>query len=201
MVAIILIPLFLSFTERLPPLTNDIFIASLFGGVLLGIGIGMAFSQGGTTGGVDILSRMSQKKYPHLSIGILMTILDLIIIAFSVITIGNLNLAFYGIFSLVISTMVIDAMINRLNCAKLILAVVKSSSTIERDILSFVNRGVTVITAVGAYSGEEKKVLMCVMKPKQADRFKKMIQSSEPNAFMIVTNSTEILGNGFRYYR
>ena len=201
LVAIILIPLFLGFTERFPPLTDDIFIASTFGGVLLGIGIGLAFSQGGTTGGVDILSRISQKKYPHLSIGILMTILDLLIIGLSVITIGNLDLAFYGILSLVISTTVIDAIISRLNRAKLILAVVTSSSRIEQELLSSINRGVTVLSGIGAYSGEEKKILMCVTKPKQADKFKKMIQSSEPDAFMIVTDSQEILGNGFRYYR
>lgn len=201
LVAIILIPVFLSFTEHFPPLTDDIFIASVFGGVLLGIGIGMAFSQGGTTGGVDILSRMSQKKYPHLSIGILMTILDLIIIGFSVITIGNLNLAFYGILSLIISTTVIDAIIGKLNQAKLIFAVVTGSSQIEQELLSFVNRGVTVIQAIGAYSGETKKVLMCVTKPKQAIQLKTMIQASEPNAFIIVTDSEEILGNGFRYYR
>ena len=201
MVAILLIPLFLSFTEKLPPLTNDIFIASVFGGVLLGIGIGLAFSQGGTTGGVDILSRISQKKYPHLSIGILMTILDLMIIGFSMITIGNLNLAFYGILSLVISTTVIDTIISKLNCAKLILAVVTESSKIEQELLTSVNRGVTVISAVGAYSGATKKVLMCVTKPKQAVQFKTMIRASEPNAFIIVTDSEEILGNGFRYYR
>ncbi len=201
MVAIILIPIFLSITEQFPPITDDILIASVFGGVLLGIGIGMAFSQGGTTGGVDILSRISQKKYPHLSIGILMTVLDLIIITFSVITIGNLNLAFYGILSLVISTGVIDAIIARLNRAKLILAIVGNSSNIEKEILTFVNRGVTVINAIGAYSQEEKKILLCVMKPKQAEHFKKMMQISEPNSFMIVTDSAEILGNGFRYYR
>ena len=201
LVAIILIPIFLSLTEQFPPLTDDILIASLFGGVLLGIGIGLAFSQGGTTGGVDILSRMSQKKYPHLSIGILMTILDLLIIGLSIVTIGNLNLAFYGILSLVISTTVIDTIISRLNRAKLILAVVKGSFKIEEELLSHVNRGVTVISAVGAYSGEDKKILMCVTKPKQADRFKVMIQSIEPGSFMIVTDSQEILGNGFRYYR
>ena len=201
MVAIILIPVFLSLTEHFSPLTDDIFIASLFGGVLLGLGIGMAFSQGGTTGGVDILSRMSQKKYPHLSIGILMTLLDLIIIGLSVITIGNLNLAFYGILTLIISTTVIDAIIRKLNQAKLIFAVIAGSSQIEQKLLSFVNRGVTVIQAVGAYSGETKKVLMCVTKPKQAAQLKTMIQASEPNAFIIVTDSEEILGNGFRYYR
>ena len=201
MVAIIIIPIFLSLTEKLPPVTNDIFIGAVFGGVLLGAGIGIAFSQGGTTGGVDILSRMSQKKYPHLSIGILMTILDLIIIGFSVITIGNLNLAFYGIISLVISTMVIDTIIRKLNHANLILAIVDDSSQIEKELLSFVNRGVTVISAIGAYSGESKKVLMCVAKPKQADQFKTLMQASEPSAFMIVANSQEILGNGFRYYR
>lgn len=201
MVAIILIPFFLSFTEHLPPLTNDIFIGSVFGGVLLGIGIGLAFSQGGTTGGVDILSRMSQKKYPHLSIGILMTILDLVIIGLSVVTIGNLNLAFYGIISLVISTTVIDAIIKKLNSAKLIFAIVSNSSDIEQEILSFVHRGITVISAVGAYSGEEKKILMCVTKPKQANQFKTMVQTTEPTAFMIITDSSEILGNGFRYYR
>ncbi len=201
MIAIILIPLFMAITEKLPPLTDDIFIAALFGGVILGVGIGMAFSQGGTTGGVDILSRMSQKKYPHLSIGILMLILDLVIIGCSIVTIGNVNLAFYGIFSLIVSTTVIDLIIGKLNRAQLILAVVKDSLEIEQAILQSINRGVTTLSAVGAYSKEEKTVLMCAMKPKQAEAFKNTIRKYDPDAFLIVTDSKEILGNGFHYYR
>ncbi len=201
MVAIILIPLFMAITESFLPLTEDLFIASLFGGALLGVGIGMAFSQGGTTGGVDILSRMSQKKYPHLSIGILMLILDLVIIGLSIVTIGNLTLAFYGIFSLIVSTTVIDLVIGKLNRAQLVLAVVKDTLEIEQTILQSINRGMTILSAVGAYTKDNKKVLMCAMKPKQAEEFKNMLQRTDSDAFIIVTDSKEILGNGFRYYR
>ena len=199
--AIIMIPLFLQLTEKLSPVTENILLASIYGGVLLGIGIGIAFSQGGTTGGTDIVSRISQKKYPHLSIGILMTIVDLMIIGASVIAFGNIDLALYGILSLVISTAVIDMMLRKLNCAKLIFIITDTDISVESHILTAVNRGVTTISAIGGYSGKTKKILLCVAKPKEVEHLKNTVRKYDSNAFIIVNESKEILGNGFQYYR
>ncbi len=199
--AIFMIPLFLKLTETIPPLTREPLLAAVFGGVLLGVGIGMAFSQGGTTGGTDIVSRMSQKKYPHLSIGILMTIFDLLIIGISTLVFQNIDLALYGILSLVVSTAVIDGLIHRLNCAKLVLVITDSEAEMEKKIFQCVNRGVTTISAIGGFSGKEKKILMCVVKHKQMESLKQAIRLIDPNSFMIVNDSKEIIGNGFQYYR
>ena len=199
--AIFMIPLFLKLTETIPPLTREPLLAAVFGGVLLGVGIGMAFSQGGTTGGTDIVSRMSQKKYPHLSIGILMTIFDLLIIGISTLVFQNIDLALYGILSLVVSTAVIDGLIHRLNCAKLVLVITDSEAEMEKKIFQCVNRGVTTISAIGGFSGKEKKILMCVVKHKQMESLKQTIRLIDPNSFMIVNDSKEIIGNGFQYYR
>lgn len=199
--AIVMIPFFLELTNQVSPLTDNVLLASVYGGVLLGVGIGMAFSQGGTTGGTDIVSRISQKKYPHLSIGILMTIVDLLIIAASILAFGNIDLALYGILSLVISTAVIDAIINRLNCAKLVFIITDSDSGLENHLLKAINRGITTLSGIGGYSGKQKKVLLCVAKQSQAERLKNAVKEYDPGAFMIVCESKEILGNGFRYYR
>lgn len=199
--AIIMIPLFLQLTEQLPPLTENIFLASVYGGVLLGVGIGLSFSQGGTTGGTDIVSRISQKKYPHLSIGILMTIVDLIIIGASIIAFGNIDLALYGILSLVISTAVIDTIISRLNCAKLIFIITDSKINLESHIFTAINRGVTTISGIGGFSGKTKKILLCVAKQNQVEKLKNAVRTLDEKAFIIVNESKEILGNGFQYYR
>lgn len=199
--AIFMIPVFLEITENLPPVTEDVFIASVFGGVFLGVGIGLAFSQGGTTGGTDIVSRISQKKYPHLSIGILMTIVDLLIIGISVITFGNTDLALYGILCLIISTAVIDMMIGKLNCAKLIFIITNSQTLLESEIIKNVNRGLTALSGTGVFSGEQKKILLCVSKSKEAEHLKQIIKKIDPNAFVIINESKEILGKGFSYYR
>lgn len=199
--AIFMIPIFLKITELLPPVTQNPLLASLFGGVLLGCGIGLSFSQGGTTGGTDIVSRISQKKYPHLSIGILMTIVDLIIIGISMIVFQNIDLALYGILSLVISTAVIDYILGKLNSAKLVMIITHSQNKLEQAILSEINRGVTVINATGSFSGDSKKLLLCVVKSKQAEKLKTIVNAFDPNAFVIVNESKEILGNGFQYYR
>ena len=199
--AIFMIPVFLEITENLPPVTEDVFIASVFGGVFLGVGIGLAFSQGGTTGGTDIVSRISQKKYPHLSIGILMTMVDLLIIGFSAITFGNTDLALYGILCLIISTAVIDMMIGKLNCAKLIFIITNSQTLLESEIIKNVNRGLTALSGTGVFSGEQKKILLCVSKSKEAEHLKQIIKKIDPNAFVIINESKEILGKGFSYYR
>ena len=199
--AIIIIPLFLKLTEKLPPITTNILLASIFGGALLGVGIGLAFSQGGTTGGTDIVSRISQKRYPHLSIGILMTCTDLTVIFASMIAFGNIDLALYGILSLIVSTAVIDTMLKQLNSAKLVMVITDSDREIRAGILSEINRGVTTIEATGGFSENPKKLLLCVSKSHQTEKLKNIIQSIDPKAFVIVNESKEILGNGFQYYR
>lgn len=198
---IISITFFVSVTEFFPAVTTDLFLSAVFGGILMGVGIGMTFIQGGTTGGTDILSRISQKKHPQLSIGVIMTIVDLIIIGASAAVFKDTELSMYGIISLVVSTAVIDGIIARLNSGVLVFVITTDAEKIKKIIYEYLKRGVTVIEAIGGFSEEKRQVLMCVMKKKEIEALKKIPEITDKNNFMIVTPSKEVFGEGFRYYR
>lgn len=198
---ILSITVFVSFTEFLPSLTDDLFLNSVFGGILMGIGIGLTFIQGATTGGTDIISRISQKRHPELSIGFIMTVVDLIIIGASAIVFGDIALSMYGIISLVVSTAVIDGIIASKNSGVLVFVVTENENEIKNLICRYLNRGVTVIDVFGGYSDRKRKLIMCVMKTKEAEELKKTEELRKNGNFMIVTPSKEVLGEGFRYYR
>lgn len=192
---------FVSVTSFLPTITNDLFISTVFGGILLGIGVGFTFMQDGTTGGTDIVSRIVQKKQPHLSIGLLMTITDLVIISVSYAVFRDFELSMYGIISLVVSTAVIDGIIGKLNSGVLVYIITKDAELMKRAILDSLERGVTIIEAKGGFSEERKQILMCVMKKKDMENLKKTAKITEENSFVIVTPSKEVFGEGFHYYK
>lgn len=190
---------FVSVTEFLPSITQEPLLSSIFGGIIMGSGVGLTFIHNGTTGGTDIVSRIIQHYFPHHSIGSVMTFIDLIIIAVSFLVFKNPELIMYGIISLFIANSVIDGMISHLNSGVLVFIITPNSKKVIKDILNTLGRGVTIIEGQGGFSNEEKHILMCVMKKYDLESLKKFIDNE--NAFMIVTSSKEVIGEGFRYYR
>lgn len=193
--------IFVSCTEFLKPMTSDPLLASIFGGITLGAGVGLTFINGGTTGGTDVLSRILQHYYPHLSIGTIMTAVDFVVIGISFFVFRDTALIMYGIISLFVTNTVIDSMIAHLNSGVLVFIVSRNSQKLKEAIIDSLERGVTVIQGYGGYSDEKKQILMCVMKKYDLENLKKIIDVKEKEAFMIVTSSKEVLGEGFRYYR
>lgn len=187
--------------SNLPPITNNIFLSTLFGSLLFGIGASLTFIRNANTGGTDIIGRLVQSKYQYFPIGTLLMIIDGVIILISLIISKNVDLALYGIFGLFISAFTIDFIIDHLNSSKLAFVITDKGQEISRLIIENSRRGVTILNARGAYSGNRKNLLICALKNKQIPDFHRMIVETDENAFIIFTNSEKIFGLGFYVYK
>ena len=187
--------------SEFPPITDNFFIAAFFGSLISGFGTAITFSEGSNTGGSDILGRLIQHKIPYFPIGRLLLIIDGVIIFISLLIFKNSELAFYGIFGLIVSSTVIDFFMDRLNSSKLALVVTENGEEISNAIMVNSRRGVTILDARGAYSKNNKKLLICAIKNSQMPDFHKMITEADENAFIIFLKSEKIFGTGFFVYQ
>ena len=199
--ATIILSLLLQVFSGIAPLTDDIVLTTIFGSVLYGIGIGLTLSQGASTGGTDILGRIVQYFFPQVRIGTLLFIVDASVIASSLIVFREINLAMYGALALFISSYSINWLIQKLNISKLAFVITDKGYEISKNIVTTSPRGVTLIDATGAYTMSDKKVLICAMKESEANAFQKKVLDIDDGAFVIFSESQQILGNGFKIYK
>lgn len=184
----------------LPPFTENLLLASVFGGILFGLGVGLCFVSGGSTGGTDILGRLLQKKFKHLPIGTLLMIVDGIIILVSYLFFKNNELTLYGIITLAVSTFTIDTIIRKLNVSKLAFVITAKGKEMSKELVKNFTRGCTVINSFGAYTFESNYMLVCALKESELPTFREKILQYDSGAFIIFSNATQIVGNGFHVY-
>ena len=196
-----LISVFVQIFSYLPPVTDDVLIATIFGAVLYGFGIGLTLVEGASTGGTDILGRLIQYKFPHIAIGRLLLIVDAAVILTSLVVFRTIDLAFYGIIALAVSTFAIDLLIKKLNISKLAFVMTDKGEEIAKHLVSTSPRGVTIFNATGAYTGNSINMLMCALKEREIPEFQRKVLNIDPNAFIIFSESQQIVGNGFLVYR
>ncbi len=196
-----MLSLFVQLFSYLPPMTDNIFLAAFFGGTLYGLGIGVAFASGASTGGTDILSRIIQYFLPQFPIGKLLLVVDGIVITTSLIIFKDTELVLFGIFALFFSTFCVDWLIRKLNISKIAFVITDKGEEISSFLVSNSPRGVTVINAVGAYSSEKKEMLFCALKENEVPSFQKRVLSIDSEAFIVYSESQQIMGNGFYIYR
>jgi len=197
----VVLSLFLQVFSYILPFTNDIFLATIFGSVLYGFGIGLTLTQGASTGGTDILSRLVQHYFPQVRIGTLLLIVDSLVITASLVIFKEINLALYGVLALFISSYSVNWLIQKLNISKLAFVITDKGYEISKNIVTTSPRGVTLIDATGAYTMGNKKVLICAMKESEANEFQKKVLDIDDGAFVIFSESQQILGNGFKIYK
>ena len=190
--------LFSVFIDVLPllPMTEDSLLATLFGGVLLGIGLGLIMRGGATTGGTDMLARIIHRRLPSVSVGVCLFILDCIVILGAGIFIGA-NEALYAIINCFVSSKVIDMVIMGLTADKACFIISGSWEKVSDRILHEMERGATLLKARGAWSRDERPVVMCVVGRNELSTLKKIVQEEDGSAFMFVTEAYEALGEGF----
>ena len=193
--------IFIQLFSYLPPVTENLFLASIFGGVLYGFGIGLALASGSTTGGTDIAGRLIQHKFPHLPIGKLLLVCDGCIIIISLCVFRQIDLCLYGVITVFVSTFSIDYFIRKLNISKLAFVITEKGDEISKKLISTSPRGVTAVDVVGAYTGDNKKMLVCALKENEITAFQNKITKIDPDAFIIFSESQQIVGNGFFVYR
>ena len=175
-------------------------LASVFGGALIGLSLGMVFLQGATTGGTDLIARLLKLRFGHLPMGTLVMAVDLVVIALAALAFHSLSSALYGLVSLYISSLVIDRVLYGLDNAKVAYIISDRPQEIIRSISTELDRGVTILRGAGAWSGEAKDVLMCAFKQKQIVALKRAVKETDPSAFLIVCDAHEVLGQGFHSY-
>lgn len=196
-----LLTLFVEIFSHIAPLTDDLMLATLFGGSLYGLGIGIAFACGASTGGTDILGRLLQSYFVQMPVGEVLRIVDGTVILVSFLVFRNTELVLYGVISLLISTFAIDYLIRRLNVSKMVFVITDEGEEIARMLVGSSPRGVTIVDVTGAYTMTGKQMLYCVMKEQEVPKFQEKILEMDPKAFIVYSQAQQIQGNGFHLYR
>lgn len=182
----------------LPIYGNDLLLSSLFGGVLSGAGLGIVFIRNATTGGTDIIAKLLQLKFPHMSIGRSIFIFDLMVVLLGGIVYRNVESMLYAGVVIFVSMQTIDYIIYGVNRGTMIMIITQSGDAVRELIITELRRGVTVLQGRGGYTDGEREVLVCACYDNQTGKFIKKIKSADENAFFIVTQAKEILGEGFK---
>ncbi len=173
-------------------------LAAIFGGILNGAGLGMVFARGFTTGGTDIISSLIRLKFPFLSTGKMLFAVDLVVVAVSAVVYGNIESAFFAFISMFVTSKGIDTIVYGGDKGKLVLIVSNNSEEIVKNILEKIGRGATFLKASGAYKKDDKNVIMTAVRPSQFYKLKRLVKTVDPMAFMIVSEASEIAGEGFK---
>lgn len=173
-------------------------LGSLYGGILLGIGMALIFRAGMTTGGTDIVGYLLQKKYPHLSIGTALLAVDGVVLVVSIFVFGNLEAALFGLIALYAQTKVIDGVIYGGERSTTATVVTDFPERIAEGVIRELDRSATIVPAKGAYTGEEKSLLLCTVRRPEYVRFKRIVYETDPNAFVMAAESSEVVGLGFK---
>ena len=166
----------------------------------MGLGLGLVFRSGATTGGTDLAARIVHRFIPNLTMGQTLLFIDSSVIIFAAIAFGSFQLGLYAIVSLYVSSKVIDAILEGVNFAKSVLIISDKSDEIAHRIMKDLDRGVTALKGTGMYTGKDKQVLLCVLQRSQIPALKEIVKSVDDKAFVILTEIREVLGEGFQTY-
>ena len=182
-----------------PPM--DPMLAAIFGGVSLGLSLGIIFSKGATTGGTDLIARLLKLPFAWLPMGKLLLVVDLSMLLAVSVAFRSMESAMYGIIALYISTMVMDMVLYGLDQSKVAYIVTSNPRPLAAEIDKQLDRGTTFLHGEGSFTGQDRLVLMCAFKQRQIVPLKALVHEMDPEAFIIVCNAHEVLGQGFRRYQ
>ncbi len=183
---------------RLPVATNDKTLASVFGGIIMGIGLSIVMLRGGSTGGVDIIAKLINRKYRHISVGKLILIADGLVIILASLIYKNISTALYSVVSMYTTSTVLDKMLYGADKGKIVYIISDFADKIAEEIGVRMERGVTKLYSKGAYTGKERFMLMCVLRVHEVSQLYKIVEKNDPSAFITVAEAGEILGEGFK---
>lgn len=195
---ILLISLFLKWTEPLAFQENDMLLSAVFGGVLSGIGVGLTLSREGTTGGVDFLAMILKIKFPHMGLATLVLLMDSAIILASGILFRDFTVMLYSVISVYICSKVADFILVRGDFAKSVTIISQKNEQIAKGIMQEMERGVTGIFCKHCYRNEEGMMLMCVVRNREVPHLLERVKMMDSKAFTIISEVREVRGEGFK---
>ncbi len=196
-VAILTVILDFIVTPFFPVYIGDKMISTLFGGVFMGASLALVFMRGSTTGGGDIAAKLLQKVRPHMQTGTAVAAIDLAVICLSMAVFGNIESGLYSLIEMVVASYVIDLILYGNTKSTMITVMSEKTEEIAEKFMNELDRGATFFQSRGAYSGKDSDTLVCVLDRKQYYRAKKIVYDIDPDAFVIVSETKEVYGEGF----
>lgn len=181
----------------LKPLTHNPMLAAVYGGLIMGLGLGIVIKYGATTGGTDLAAMAVHKYVPFITVGRLLFIIDFVIIAFAGIEFSP-ELALYALATEFIAIKVIDVIQEGTDYERIALIISDKYGEISKSILYEMDRGITELKGTGAYSRKDKNVLLCVVNRSEVTTLRNLVKKIDPKAFVILSTAHEVLGEGFR---
>lgn len=195
-----LISVFTNILSSFQAATYDRLLAAIAGGILSAMSIGVIFKAGATSGGMDIIVKALRLRLPHLKTGNLFFIADAFVVTLSGIVFRDIDAALYAAITVSCTSFMLDVVLYGRDEAKLLYIISNKPREITSRILEELDIGVTLISGHGAYSGDEKQVLMCAMKKTMFPRVESIVREEDADSFMIVTSASEIFGEGYKSY-
>ncbi len=177
--------------------TDEPLLGAIYGGIIKGFGLGLVYSASATTGGVDIVAKLLRQRYPYVNFSTLILLLDILVIAAFAVIFRRYDSAMYAIIAMYIMSKVIDLVVYGAINSKVCYIIADKSGAIAGRITRELDRGVTFLRGEGAYSGTEKQVILCAVKPQQIVELRRLVRETDEHAFLIVSDAREIFGNGF----
>lgn len=178
--------------------TDDTLLACVAGSVLVALGLSLVFRAGATTGGTDVIVKLLRLKLRHIDTGTTFLVVDSAIVAVSGIVFNSFNIALYAEIGVFIQMLVLNFALYGSDQARLIYIISEKKDLIAERLLKELEAGATFLQGAGAYTGNEKQVLMCVLKMRLLPKAKDIVSSEDQNAFMVVTSATSVFGEGFK---
>lgn len=176
----------------------DKFLASVYGGILVGIGQALVFRVGSSTGGSDLIAILAGSYNSHIKIGKILVMLDLVIVFTNLIVFRNIEIGLYSFISIYIISKMIDIVFEGINFSKMIYIISDKSDEISKAINFDLKKGATELYGKGCYSQKEKNIIMCVTKRNNLIKIKNIVNEIDENAFIIITDAREVYGLGFK---
>lgn len=189
---------FIDFFDKFEPLTNDRFLACIYGGILLGLGTAIILKVNSSTGGSDIVSFIVKEYKPNVKVGNLIMIIDIIIVALNVVFFREIEIGLYSAIAIYLMGKMIDILFEGIDFTKLLLIISDKTEEIAEEVGEKLQRGATGIYGKGMYTNEDKLILMCAASRGDVNRIKVIAKKIDPKSFIIITNSREVVGLGFK---
>lgn len=194
----IMYSIFLDIFDKFPPVTQDLFLGCIYGGILIGIGMGFVLKSDSSTGGTDLLSyiiKSYKKEYKSSSI---IVIIDVVIVSLNVIIFKNVEIGLYSAITIYLMGKMIDIIFEGIDFTKIMFIISDKYDKISLEISEKIGRGTTGIYAKGMYTNKDKMMLLCVGSRNQMAKIKKIVIDKDPKAFIVISNAREAFGRGFK---
>lgn len=198
-VTMVISSLFLDLVFPLFPMyAGDRMIAALSSGAFIGAGMALFYIRGSSSGGIDFLALAIKKKKPHITIGVITLLIDLVVILLGWPVFGDVDAVLYGILATVVSTVVIDKILYGTGAGTLAVIITEKGKETAEQISEMAGRGVTSLKAVGTYTGTNREVLLCACSKAEAYLVKTAVEQADRGAFFMFTETSEVFGEGFK---